>query len=186
MVTSRFPLYHGLKRRLRRPWQLRKSDALGRSMLHLALMRHRPDVVGVILSLEAQDEVTQLLSSPFEAPEAFEGEKWQASGDSDKDLIFCIHLALSGVRSKQSARALQCLQLLLEQPVNLVPQVDNSGRSGLHMACALGSAPAVELPGTPRKQGLGCVRHVRLVANNADPGAMESKRLLCSVERSTR
>eukprot|EP00913_Durusdinium_trenchii_P000153 g137.t1 len=48
-------------------------------------------------------------------------------------------------------------RLLLDQAPNLVTQVDNSGRSGLHLACALGSAPAVEL----------------LMANGADAGLQD-------------
>ncbi|CAK9050226.1 Putative ankyrin repeat protein RF_0381, partial [Durusdinium trenchii] len=129
-----------------RSWQLRKLDALRRSMLHLALMRHRPDLVRAILCVEDQDEVAHILTKPFEA-----------AGDSDKDLIPCLHLALCGVRSKDASDSLQCLQLLLDQAPNLVTQVDNSGRSGLHLACALGSAPAVEL----------------LMANGADAGLQD-------------
>eukprot|EP00434_Breviolum_minutum_P000215 symbB.v1.2.000178.t2/scaffold9.1/size550961/34 len=126
--------------------QLRELDKLGRNMLHMALMRHRPDIVRAILSLQEQDEVMDVLTSPFEA-----------SGESDKDRIPCIHLALSGACHKTKAhQSLECLQLLLDQPVNLVPQVDNSGRSGLH-ACAFGSVPAVEL----------------LLGHNADPGLQD-------------
>ena len=127
--------------------QLRELDKLGRNMLHMALMRHRPDIVRAILSLQEQDEVMDVLTSPFEA-----------SGESDKDRIPCIHLALSGACHKTKAhQSLECLQLLLDQPVNLVPQVDNSGRSGLHVACAFGSVPAVEL----------------LLGHNADPGLQD-------------
>ena len=59
----------------------------------------------------------------------------EASGDSDKDLIPCVHLALSGVRSKQSAAALQCLQ-----------------RLGGAWVCFLGEAP-LGSAGEPRPTG---------------------------------
>eukprot|EP00440_Ansanella_granifera_P073636 gb/GFBE01079905.1/.p1 GENE.gb/GFBE01079905.1/~~gb/GFBE01079905.1/.p1 ORF type:complete len:1002 (+),score=244.01 gb/GFBE01079905.1/:1-3006(+) len=119
----------------KRPKLLLQKDALGRTALHLALLRSRPELVKALLSVEDKELVAKLIVMKF-----------QAAGDQGKDSLPCLHLALSGMPFEQVASAsLECLKLLLGQPGLDVQQVDNSGRSALHMACTFGATAAVNL-----------------------------------------
>eukprot|EP00439_Symbiodinium_sp_Y106_P015232 s3233_g2.t1 len=117
------------------PEALLYLDGLKRTVLHLALLRWRTDLVKLLLTYEDDPRFAELALRPY-----------QAGGDKDKDQVPCHHLALSGVQLEHAAASsLQCLQLLLELPLPLVQQVDNSGRNALHVACSFGSADAVQM-----------------------------------------
>lgn len=136
----------------KRPDLLLSTDLLGRTALHLALLRSRPDVVSLILDIEDKGIVATALNKPF-----------LGSGSLSKDIFPSLHLALAGlVSSKDKAAAIACLRLLLAQPAINVHQADNSKRTALHQACIFGSVKAINL----------------LLDHRADAGHMDSQRCL--------
>lgn len=129
------------------PALLQATDRLGRTPLHLALMRCQPEMVAALLSSDST-AVGRAVKMPF-----------RGSGSSGKDKLSTLHLALTAAPFEKSAPdALRCLEMLLAQKHPDINEADGTGKTVLHLACAQGSTLVLDT----------------LLQHRADPGAQDA------------
>jgi len=131
------------------PHLLTEKDRLGRTPLHLALLRGEAELLQVLLAAPDPARVEKALKMPFYGAEAL-----------SKDALPLLHLSLSVAGFEKSApAALRCLELLLVAPDIDVNTVDNTGRTVLHAACAQGASAVLDT----------------LLRHRADPGVRDEQ-----------
>lgn len=116
-----------------------QKDRLGRTPLHLALLKAQPDLARFLLSTADREVVGRVLRIPFRGATA-------SGRNGGTDSLPVLHLALSraGFSREQEALSVRCVETLMEHPEVPIDCLDNRGRSALHVACMQAGTDVVE------------------------------------------